>query len=148
MNKNLADNVFATVDIIIEHPDGVIIIERKNKPFGPALVGGFINKNEFAYAAAIRESMEEVSVNVELTEQFYTYSGPKRDSRVSAVSVVFIAKTIENPVAADDAKEVSIASIDQLAAMANAGTFVFDHNEIIKDYLNFKKTGQRPGPLR
>ena len=152
-------NAVSTVDIIIEVPffknnytdtahTGIVIIERKNKPYGLALPGGFTDYNEYLWSAAIREAKEEVSLDVELIEQFYTYSGPKRDARLSAVSTVFIATANGEPVAADDAKKVSVVPIQELLEMAQAGAFVFDHNEIIQDYIYYKKTGTRPGPKR
>lgn len=160
MNKEgILKNPVATVDIIIEIPyfknnysstayTGVVIIERKNKPFGLALPGGFVDEWEYLWHAAIREAKEEVSLDIELVEQFYVYSGPKRDARLSAVSTVFIATASGEPVAADDAKKVSVVPIQELLEMAQAGAFVFDHNEIIQDYIYYKKTSKRPGSKR
>src|ERR1700675_4357766 len=109
MNKEgVFKNPVATVDIIIEVPNGIVVIERKNKPFGLALPGGFVDEWEYLWHAAIREAREEVSLDVELQEQFYVYSGPKRDARISAVSTVFIAKASGEPIAADDAKKVLV----------------------------------------
>lgn len=149
MNKDgVFKNPVATVDIIIEVPKGIVVIERKNPPHGLALVGGFVDEWEYLWHAAIREAKEEVSLDVELVEQFYVYSGPKRDARISAVSTVFIARADGEPVAADDAKKVTVVPPSLLAKMAESGIFVFDHNDIIKDYLEYKKSGKRPGPKR
>lgn len=149
MNKEgVFRNPVATVDIIIEVPEGIVIIERKNKPFGLALVGGFVDEWEFLWHAAIREAKEEVSLDVELLEQFYVYSGPKRDARISAVSTVFIAKADGKPVAADDAKSVLVVTPEELANIAKDQRLVFDHNDIVQDYLTYKSTGKRPGPKR
>lgn len=149
MNKEgVFKNPVATVDIIIEVPKGVVIIERKNKPFGLALPGGFVDEWEYLWHAAIREAKEEVSLDVELLEQFYVYSGPKRDARISAVSTVFIARADGTPTAADDAKKVFVVSREELLSMANNEAFVFDHNDIVKDYLYYRHSGKRPGPKR
>ena len=149
MNKEgVFKNPVATVDIIIEVPKGIVVIERKNPPHGLALVGGFVDEWEYLWHAAIREAKEEVSLDVELLEQFYVYSGPKRDARISAVSTVFIARADGEPVAADDAKKVIVVPPSLLAKMADNMVFVFDHNDIIKDYLEYKKSGKRPGPKR
>ena len=149
MNKEgVFKNPVATVDIIIEVPKGIVVIERKNPPHGLALVGGFVDEWEYLWHAAIREAKEEVSLDVELLEQFYVYSGPKRDARISAVSTVFIARADGEPVAADDAKKVIIVPPSLLGKMADNMVFVFDHNDIIKDYLEYKKSGKRPGPKR
>lgn len=149
MNKDEKfKNPVSTVDIIIEIPKGIVVIERKNPPHGLALVGGFVDEWEYLWHAAIREAKEEVSLDVELIEQFYAYSGPKRDARISAVSTVFIARADGDPVAADDAKRVLVVSPELLGKMAEDNVFVFDHNDIIKDYLTYKATGKRPGPKR
>ena len=71
-------NPLLTVDIIVELADGtIVLIERKNPPHGWALPGGFVDYGESIEHAAIREAEEEISLNVTLTEQFYTYSDPQ-----------------------------------------------------------------------
>ena len=37
---------FVTVDMIIELPDGIVVIERLNPPYGWALPGGFVDMGE------------------------------------------------------------------------------------------------------
>src|SRR5438094_8019003 len=93
-----------TVDIIIELPRGIVLIERKNPPHGWALPGGFVDYGESIEKAALREAKEETSLEVVLTEQFYTYSDPRRDPRHHSVSTVFIATAEGEPRGADDAK--------------------------------------------
>ena len=135
-------NPLLTVDIIIELSDGsVVLIERKNPPHGWALPGGFVDYGESVESAAMREAKEETSLDVTLTEQFYTYSDPGRDSRFHTVSTVFIATARGTPTGADDAKVASAVRQDNLPV-----PIVFDHGQILNDYFNFKKTGQRPKP--
>ncbi|MGZ8486401.1 MAG: NUDIX domain-containing protein, partial [Candidatus Binatia bacterium] len=74
-------NPFPTIDIIIEIDDGIVLIERKNPPPGWAMPGGFVDYGESVERAAVREAKEETCLDVHLTEQFYTYSDPKRDPR-------------------------------------------------------------------
>ena len=79
MSENFR-NPLLTVDIIIELADGsIVLIERKNPPHGWALPGGFVDYGECIERAAVREAKEETSLEVTLTEQFYTYSDPARD---------------------------------------------------------------------
>ena len=135
-------NPLLTVDIIVELADGMIVlIERKNPPHGWALPGGFVDYGESIEHAAIREAEEEISLNVTLTEQVYTYSDPRRDPRHHTVSTVFIATAVGVPRAADDAKTVLTFRENNLPA-----PLVFDHARILCDYFTFKKTGSRPKP--
>jgi 8-oxo-dGTP diphosphatase len=131
-----------TVDIIIELVNGgIVLIERKNPPHGWALPGGFVDYGESVEAAAVREAKEETSLDVVLTEQFYTYSDPGRDARHHTVSTVFIGSADGMPQGADDAKVASPFEENNLPA-----PLVFDHARIVRDYFTFKKTGKRPKP--
>ncbi len=135
-------NPLLTVDIIIEIANGgIVLIERKNPPHGWALPGGFVDYGESIETAAVREAKEETSLDVVLTEQFYTYSDPARDARHHTVSTVFIASAEGVPQGADDAKVARPFEENNLPA-----PLVFDHARILRDYFAFKKTGHRPKP--
>jgi len=134
-------NPLLTVDIIIEIGDAVVLIERRNPPLGWALPGGFVDYGESLETAAVREAKEETSLDVRLTEQFYTYSNPSRDPRHHTVSTVFIATANGTPHGADDAKTARLFREQELPA-----PIVFDHPRILREYFLFKKTGRRPKP--
>jgi 8-oxo-dGTP diphosphatase len=135
-------NPLPTVDIIIELPDGgIVLIERKNPPHGWALPGGFVDYGESLERAAIREAKEETCLDVHLSEQLYAYSDPHRDPRHHTISVVFIATANGTPSGADDAK---IARAFRESEIPNP--VVFDHPRILREYFHYKKTGQRPKP--
>ena len=52
-------NPVPTVDIIIEMKDGgVVLIERRNPPFGWAIPGGFVDYGESLEDAARREALK------------------------------------------------------------------------------------------
>jgi len=135
-------NPLPTVDIIIELTGGgVVLIERKNIPHGWALPGGFVDYGESLEAAAVREAKEETSLEVQLIEQFYTYSDPSRDPRKHTISTVYIATAQGIPQGADDAKRAKIFTKGQLP-----NPIVFDHPRILSDYFVYKATGRRPKP--
>nr|WP_320011342.1 NUDIX hydrolase [uncultured Desulfobulbus sp.] len=131
-------NPTPTVDIIIETEGGVVLIERKNPPYGWALPGGFVDYGESYENAAKREAKEETGLTVELIRQLHTYSAPNRDARQHTASTVFIATASGQPEAADDAQKAGIFFADTLPAL------VFDHAQILKDYFNYKATGELP----
>jgi 8-oxo-dGTP diphosphatase len=134
-------NPLPTVDIIIEIGGRVVLIERKNPPHGWALPGGFVDYGESLESAAVREAREETSLEVELIEQFHSYSDPRRDLRHHTVSTVFIAAAQGEPRGADDAKTARLFHENDLP-----DAVVFDHRQILRDYFIFKKTGGRPRP--
>jgi 8-oxo-dGTP diphosphatase len=122
------------VDVIIEmNCGGIILIKRKNPPFGWALPGGFVDYGESLEEAAIRESLEETSLQITLTAQFHTYSNPARDPRKHTITTVYLAKAQGQPKAADDAQDIGIFTKDTLPY-----PLAFDHEQILKNY--FKNT--------
>lgn len=132
-------NPIPTVDCIVELPDGrIVLIRRKNPPLGWALPGGFVDEGESLSHAAIREAREEIGLDVELLEQFFTYSDPARDPRKHTLSTVFLARADGDPTAADDAAEAQAFAPDALPS-----PLCFDHAEILADYLTYRRTGQR-----
>jgi len=129
--KDLAGEPYCTVDAIIELPNGIVIIERSNPPFGWALPGGFVDPGESLEAAVRREAMEETNLELQDLRQFHTYSDPSRDPRFHTIDTVFIAKGFGVPKSGDDAKNLKIMSYDQLLD----GNYAFNHKEIIENYL-------------
>ena len=131
---------FLTIDIIIEIADrGVVLIERKNPPHGWALPGGFVDYGESLERAAVREAKEETSLDVQLIEQFYSYSDPRRDPRHHTISTVFIGRASGDPKGADDARRARLFTETDLPS-----PLAFDHARILRDYFHYKKTGNRP----
>lgn len=132
-------NPFPTVDLIIEikksdGQEGIILIERKNPPYGWALPGGFVEYGESLEEAARREAKEETSLEVELIRQFHTYSAPDRDPRFHTISTVFIARASGQPKAKDDARTIGIFTPEEITF-----PLAFDHNKILEDYFREKE---------
>lgn len=133
--RDLSGEPYITVDAIIELPKGIVVIERSNPPFGWALPGGFVDKDESLEAAVRREAMEETHLKLKNLRQLHTYSDPKRDPRFHTVDTVFIAQGIGRPRSGDDAKNLKVVPYDDLLK----GAYAFDHKEIIREYLKQRK---------
>lgn len=122
-------NPFPTVDIIIELSSGIILIERRNEPFGWALPGGFVDYGESLESAAVREAREETSMIISNLRLLGCYSDPARDNRMHTISTVYIASGHGIPCASDDALNVAVFSLNSLPE-----NLCFDHVLILEDY--------------
>jgi 8-oxo-dGTP diphosphatase len=122
-------NPMPTVDVIIESQDGVLLINRKNPPYGWALPGGFVDYGETVEEAIVRETREEVGLDVINLRQFHCYSKPDRDPRQHTLSVVFTAESQGKPRASDDAAEARFFAWENLPER-----IAFDHRQILEDY--------------
>ncbi len=133
---NAYKNPTPTVDIIIEVDSKIVLIERKNPPFGWALPGGFVDYGESYETAALREALEETRLEVTGMKQFHTYSDPGRDPRQHTASTVFIGKAEGVPQAGDDARDAALFSEESLPPL------VFDHEKIVADYFAMQRKSE------
>ena len=120
----------------------IVLIERKNPPFGWAIPGGFVDIGETLEQAAIREAKEETGLDVTLTILLGIYSNPTRDPRGHTVTAVYIGRADGTPKAADDAKNIRLITPGQ-----EPNPLAFDHALILKDYWAYRNTGNI-APLR
>lgn len=132
-------------DTIIEMHDRperpIVLIERKNPPYGWAIPGGFVDIGESVEAAAVREALEETCLVVELDQLLGCYSDPARDSRGHTAGIVYVAHASGEPRAADDA--AAVALLDPFRINLD---MAFDHDKILHDYCVFRRTGRLPAP--
>jgi 8-oxo-dGTP diphosphatase len=122
------------VDVLIFHPErGVVLIKRKNPPFGWALPGGFVEYGETVERAAVREALEETALQVRLTALLGVYSHPDRDSRLHTISTVFtgVADNPDEVRGGDDAQEARFFALTALPE-----PIAFDHGQILKDFAD------------
>ncbi len=122
-------NPVPTVDIIIHHQGGIILIKRKNPPYGWALPGGFVDYGETLEQAASREAKEETGLELSNLQQFHAYSDPARDSRLHTITTVYSADGQGTLQAGDDATQAAIFQPDNLPPLA------FDHGQILADFF-------------
>ncbi len=126
---------FVAVDAIIDIDGGIVIIERSNPPFGWALPGGFVDNYESLEDAVRREMKEETGLELLALKQFHAYSKPGRDPRFHTIGIVFTAKGKGTPKSGDDAARLKVMKLEEV----NKYNFAFDHKQIIKDYIKYKK---------
>lgn len=110
-------NPLPTVDVIIYTlKKEVLLIKRKNPPYGYALPGGFVDVGESLEEAALREILEETGLKIEIDSVFGVYSSPDRDPRNHTITTVFVARMPDGqiPRAGDDAKEYGFFSPSML----------------------------------
>lgn len=127
-----------TVDAIIPKLSSILLIKRKKEPYKDtlALPGGFIEYNETAEQAIIREVFEETSLKIQVVDILGVYSDPQRDPRGHVMTIVFISKIHGGKeLQGDDAKEIDWVKLKDVDKIKLA----FDHSLIIKDYKNWKK---------
>lgn len=157
-----------TVDLaIFTIRDGslqVLLIERGDEPFKGhwALPGGFVNPNESADGAALRELQEETGIDVKLLnnfrtlisakstdvskhihlEQLKTYSAPNRDPRMRVVSVAHVAFAADMPPpkAGDDAANARWWPVEDVVGEDPEISLAFDHAVILDDALERVKS--------
>jgi ADP-ribose pyrophosphatase YjhB (NUDIX family) len=132
-------NPIPTTDIIIDLNGGIVLIQRKNFPYGWAIPGGFIDYGETAGNAAQREAEEETSLKVTDLKLFNVYSSPDRDPRQHTISVVFTARAQGQPRAADDASDIGVFSEKNIPY-----PLAFDHAKILADYFGSLKRSDSP----
>ncbi len=130
-------NPFPTVDIIIEVEDKIVLIYRKNPPYGWAIPGGFVDYGETLEEAARREAKEETNLDIEILYLLGCYSDPKRDPRFHTITTVFVAKGEGELRPKDDAKLARFFKIEEIPW----DELAFDHAKILKDYLKRKNYG-------
>lgn len=131
---------FLTVDGIVEIYEekkfkGIVLIERKNPPYGLAIPGGFVEYGEAPENAVLREIEEELGLKAKIKSFLNFYGNPERDPRIHTVSLVFILKAKELPKAGSDAKRAFVFKPEKIPFEK----LVFDHSKILRDYVLFKK---------
>jgi len=135
-------NPFPTTDAVIAGPDGrVVLIFRKNEPHGWALPGGFVDVGEELGAACRREAREETGLDVELVEQLFTYSDPRRDPRKHTISTVY-AWPVAGGSAAEGLRRRGGRQLVQRVRGA-VERAVLRPREILRDYFRWTRTGER-----
>lgn len=134
-------NPIPATDIIIEYDKGIVLIERKNPPYGIALPGGFAEFGISFGENAIKEAKEETNLDVIIENEeipFCIHSNPNRDPRTHIVNIVYIAKGYGILRAGDDAKKAYVYSLNEIKDLIKKNVLAFDHGKILTKYLNYR----------
>lgn len=119
-------------DAIIELDGEVLLLERDHPPFEGSWVlpGGLVERDETARDACIRETKEEVGLDVTVEEFVGLYDDPDRDERGN-VSAAYrcTPRGDQTPTPREEAAQVETFDPEQLPEMG------FDHEQIVTDAL-------------
>jgi len=124
----------------------LLLIKRAGQPFRGcwALPGGFVEIDESADDAALRELEEETGVTNVFVEQLYTFTEVDRDPRSRVMSVAYYAlvrPASVSLVAGSDASEAEWFPVAKLPELA------FDHKLIVKTGLQRLRGKVRYQPI-
>ncbi|HUZ77457.1 MAG TPA: NUDIX hydrolase [Chloroflexota bacterium] len=132
-----------SVTCLIPMDDGIILVKRKFDPGrgGWAFPGGFIDAEETASEAALREVKEETNLDVQLEGLLGVYSYV--DVVKSGLVVMYQARTVGGtPRSGDDAEEVGCFALGELPPL------VFEsHRRALARWLSIRAAGGMPPPL-
>jgi len=81
-------------DAVLFHKGQILLIERGRDPFKGclALPGGFVDYNEDPSESAVRELMEECTIDGEIIELIGVYGKALRDPRFHNISIAYLVK--------------------------------------------------------
>ena len=119
-------------DAVVVLDEAVVLLERAHAPFEGrwVLPGGFVDPDETAREACVREVTEEVGLDVAITEFVGLYDDPDRDER-GTVSAAYRCEPVsdETPTPREEARQVRTFDPADLPEMG------FDHEQIVNDTL-------------
>ena len=128
----MAEGPALTTDAVIDFDGEVLLLERNHPPFKKSWVlpGGLVEQNETAREACIRETKEEVGLDVSIEEFVGLYDTHDRDTRGN-VSAVYrcTPRGDQTPTAQAEAAQVATFDPENLPEMG------FHHEQIVTDAL-------------
>lgn len=131
--RKVFKNRGVTIDALIVRNGNILLVKRTALPYKNywALPGGYIEFNETAEQACMREIKEETNIKVGKLRLLNVYSSPKRHPK-QVITIVYVADAAGVPRAGDDAGDVRWFPLKKLPKLA------FDHGKIINDYKSLK----------
>lgn len=129
----MADVRALATDAVVVLDGEVVLLERDHPPFEGrwVLPGGLVERDETAREACVRETREEVGLEVDVVEFVGLYDDPGRDERGNVSAAYRCRPTDEAvPTARGEARRVGLFDPEDLPAMG------FDHARIVADALD------------
>ena len=111
------------------HEGEILLIKRAKEPeLGEwAIPGGFVQWDETATDAVVREVEEETGMKVRPTRIVGVFSDPQRDPTRQTIAVAFLCEPVGGELrGGDDAAEAKWFNVMRLPRLA------FDHEKIVK----------------
>lgn len=126
----------AVVDALIIKDNKILLIRRSDSsyefPNKFAIPGGYIDLNETAAQAVLREVMEETGYSAKIVKFLRYLDDPNKTER-QTITFIFLVSPIKKVGKSDtEVSEVLWFSLDKLPKKEE---FAFDHLEIIQEYL-------------
>ncbi|MFH1182288.1 MAG: NUDIX domain-containing protein [Candidatus Woesearchaeota archaeon] len=136
------NNPIPATDAIIEYEGGIVLITRKNPPYGLAIPGGFAEGGLTLEENVRKEALEETGLTYIVKKHipFAISDKPKRDPRAHIISIAYVGRGYGELVAGDDAAAARVYSFDEVMHLAKGGEIdgmrlAFDHAAILGKYL-------------
>ncbi len=124
--------------VVIEKKEKILLVKRKFEPYKGdwCLPAGFMEYDESPERCAIRETKEELNVDVKLEGLYGVYSG-KDDPRTHAVLIMYWAKITGGKLKpGDDAEEIEFFAKDEVPK----NIAFLAHRQIIKEFFEIKES--------
>ncbi|MGB7062677.1 MAG: NUDIX hydrolase [Candidatus Zixiibacteriota bacterium] len=131
-------NPVPAAGVVIEEDGKILLVKRKFEPYKGdwCLPAGFMEYDESPEQCAIRESKEELGVDVELDGLYGVYSG-KDDPRTHAVLVMYWANITGGELKpGDDAEEIEFFAKDKIPD----NIAFLAHRQIIKEFFGIRES--------
>jgi len=125
------------VDALIVEDSKILLIKRAEHLINGgkyALPGGYLDRDETAQQAVVREVMEETGYKVEVDKLFKIIDNPDRPQEDRQnVAFIYVVRLLEK-IGEHDPSEVSEVKWFDLAQLPSDDEFAFDHYQTILEY--------------
>jgi ADP-ribose pyrophosphatase YjhB (NUDIX family) len=121
----VANRIVPSVNVVVVNQAGEILLIRRTDNDNWALPGGAMDLGESLPAAAVRETLEETGIRVEVTGLVGIYTDPRHVILYTSngearqeFSIVFTARPVGGePTPSDESREVQWVSVDAIGSL-------------------------------